>query len=70
MSVMIGLRDGRVVGETVVMSGTRGAAESETNERPLAAYFDSLPREAAERGSFTPDDVAEIICQDRDASTR
>jgi hypothetical protein len=52
------------------MSGTRGATEGEKNDRPLAAYFESLPREPAERGSFTPDEVADIIRQDRDAATR
>jgi hypothetical protein len=51
------------------MSGTRRAAEGEKDERPLAAYFESLPRESAERGSFTPDEVAAIIRQDRDAAT-
>jgi hypothetical protein len=52
------------------MSGTRTAADGERDERPLAAYFASLPREPAERGSFTPDEVADIIREDRNAATR
>jgi hypothetical protein len=52
------------------MSTIRPARTSDGAERPLAADFESLPRDAAERGSFTPDEVAEIIRRDRDAATR
>lgn len=52
------------------MTTTRSASTSDGAERPLAAYFESLPRDAAERGTFTPDEVAEIIRRDRDAATR
>jgi hypothetical protein len=51
------------------MSGAHAAGAAEKNDRPLAAYFETLPRESAERGSFTPDEVADIIRQDRDATT-
>jgi hypothetical protein len=42
------------------------AARNLEHDRPLAAFFESLPREAAHRGSFTPDEVAEILRRDRD----
>lgn len=51
------------------MSGTP-AAEGERNDRPLAAYFDSLLPETDDRGSVTADEVADIIRHDRDAATR
>jgi hypothetical protein len=53
-----------------MMSGTPADDARERSDRPLAAYFDSLPRESAERGWFTPDEVADIIRRDRDAATR
>jgi len=52
------------------MSATNAAGAAERNDRPLAAFFESLLREPAERGSFTPDEVADIIRQDRDAANR
>jgi len=52
------------------MSATNAAGAAERNDRPLAAFFESLPREPVERGSFTPDEVADIIRQDRDAANR
>lgn len=52
------------------MSRTHAASEGDRDDRPLATYFDSLPRESAERGSFTPDEVADIIRRDRDDATR
>ena len=52
------------------MPGTHAARDNERDERPLATYFESLPRETAQRGSFTPDEVAEIVRRDRDAANR
>jgi hypothetical protein len=50
------------------MPGTDAARDVDSDDRPLATYFESLPREAAQRGSFTPDEVAEIVRRDRDAA--
>jgi hypothetical protein len=52
------------------MPGTHAASDSERDDRPLATFFETLPREAAQRGSFTPDEVAEIVRRDRDAANR
>jgi hypothetical protein len=52
------------------MPGTEATREAERDDRPLAAFFESLPREAAQRGAFTPDEVAEIVRRDRDAAGR
>jgi len=52
------------------MSSTNAAGAADRSDRPLAAFFGSLPREPAERGSFTPDEVADIVRQDRDAANR
>ena len=48
------------------MPGTHAARDNERDERPLATYFELLPRETAQRGSFTPDEVAEIVRRDRE----
>jgi hypothetical protein len=52
------------------VSATDAARDLGRDDRPLAASFESLPREAAQRGSFTADDVAEILRRDRDDATR
>jgi len=52
------------------MPGTHAASDSERDDRQLATYFESLPRDAAQRGSFTTEEVAEIVRQDRDAANR
>jgi hypothetical protein len=51
------------------MPGTESARNTERDDRPLATFFESLPREAAQHGSFTPDEVAEIVRRDRDAAS-
>jgi hypothetical protein len=50
--------------------GSDAARNFEHVDRPLAAFFESLPRESTPRGSFAPDEVAEILRRDRDDAIR
>jgi hypothetical protein len=48
------------------VSATDAARDLGRDDRPLAAFFESLPRVSTPRASFAPDEVAEILCRDRD----